>query len=261
MTATRRPSPAGRDPLARLIAGTQLAHLGGAALVNLLDDRALRALQAEAARQATVAAPMLVARGSSGDESRGDPDRWLDSAPGGPALHAFYHAPQVSALLRSLTGLSWRTTGEVGSFSYYRRPGHHLGLHRDIESCELAVITCVRDDRPAPDAGGGVLSLYPSRAGEPLAQIKRSLESGAVEVRLVPGQSIVLFGGLITHRLTPLAAGQVRVITPSATGRRPEPFREAATRPVGVTMRTAAATARDDRFRRQCDGADERCRP
>ena len=137
-----------------------------------------------------------------------------NSAPGGRSLQALYHAPQVRELLRSLTGLAWRTTGYAGAYSYYRRPGHHLGLHRDIETCEIAVITCVRDDRPWPGSPGGVLHLYPSRAGEPLDAIERSLDHGAVEVRLAPGQSLVLLGGIVPHRLTPVGERQTRIIAP-----------------------------------------------
>jgi len=208
------PPVAGDDPEARVLGRTLLARSGGSIRARLVDARALADLQEEAARQAVDARQMLVARPVSGDRYRGDPDRWLDSAQGGPALHAFYHAPHVLELLRSLTGLTWRTTGEAGSFSYYRRPGHHLGLHRDIETCELAVITCLRDDRPSPDSAGGVLCLYPSRSTEPLADIQGSLDTRAIEVRLAPGESIVLLGGIVPHRLTPVTHGQMRIITP-----------------------------------------------
>ena len=200
--------------MTRRLGGTLLGRLGGSVRASLLDDRTLAALQEEAADQAVHASQMLVARRLTRDGYRGDPDRWLDSAPGGPALHAFYHAPHVLELLRSLTGLSWRTTGEAGSFSYYRRPGHHLGLHRDIETCELAIITCLRDDRPSPGSAGGVLFLYPSRSADSLADIQESLDTGPVEVRLAQGQSLVLLGGIVPHRLTPVTEGQARIITP-----------------------------------------------
>ena len=212
--AVPSPPAAEGDPLARRLGRTVLGRLGGSVRASLLDDRTLAALQEEAAGQAVHATQMLVARRLTGDGYRGDPDRWLDSAPGGPALHAFYHAPHVLELLRSLTGLTWRTTGETGSFSYYRRPGHHLGLHRDIETCELAIITCLRDDRPSPRSAGGVLCLYPSRSAETLADIQGSFDTGLVEVRLAPGESIVLLGGIVPHRLTPVIEGQARIITP-----------------------------------------------
>ena len=200
--------------MTRRLGGTLLGRLGGSVRASLLDDRTLAALQEEAADQAVRASQMLVARRLTGEDYRGDPDRWLDSAPGGPALHAYYHAPHLLELLRSLTGLSWRTTGEAGSFSYYRRPGHHLGLHRDIETCELAIITCLRDDRPSPGSAGGVLCLYPSRSADRLADIQESLDTGPVEVRLAQGQSLVLLGGIVPHRLTPVTEGQARIITP-----------------------------------------------
>jgi hypothetical protein len=216
-TTLTRPTADGRPPsgtTARdVLSTTALARAGGAVLAELLDPAALLALRGEADRVAPSATTMYVPDGQ-GDAGRGDPARWLDSAAGGPALHALYHAPQVRELLASLTGFAWRTTGESGAFSYYRRPGHHLGLHRDIESCEIAVITCVVDDRPAPTSGGGVLVLYPGRTAESVERIAATPDIGAIPVRLSPGQSIVLLGGIVPHRLTPIEPGQRRVIAP-----------------------------------------------
>ena len=202
----------GRDlrPLA-LLSATPLAKMGGAAVTRLVDPAWLAALRHEAEVQAAKATPNRLLTSGPAAAEAGDPERWLDTAPGGPVLDVFYHAPAVVELLASLTGLSWTTTGERGSFSYYRRPGHHLGLHRDIETCDVAVITCIADEGAR---NGGILELYPGRVGEPLAAILRSLGSGAVPVRLGVGQSIVLLGGLVPHRLTPVAPGQTRIISP-----------------------------------------------
>jgi hypothetical protein len=210
MIATKAAAVRERAVLGHL-ADTPLARMGGAALTSLLDDRSLESLRQEATTQAAFARPNKRETASDAAAAAGDPERWLDSAPAGPVLDAFYHAPAVLRLLDSLTGLRWTTTGERGSYSYYRVAGHHLGLHLDIETCDVAVITCIADDRVR---SGGVLELYPGRVGEPLAQVRRSLVRGAVAVRLEVGQSIVLLGGLVPHRLTPVAEHQTRIISP-----------------------------------------------
>ncbi|MDQ4059404.1 MAG: hypothetical protein M3124_09815, partial [Actinomycetota bacterium] len=173
---------------------------------------------------------------SPGDEfeRRGDPDRWLESASGGPLLQGFYNSAMVENAIAGLTGVRWRTAGGLGTFSYYRRAGHHLGLHRDLELCDLAVITCVYDDarlfggpaepaprlfggpaEPAPreETSSGALCLYPSRTGETLQAIRADDRAG-VHVRLAPGQSLVLLGGVIAHRLLPMKPGHTRIVAP-----------------------------------------------
>lgn len=181
--------------------------------MRLLDPAGAAGLLYEAEALGGAATTMFVQHPPPDDAPNGSPDRWLETAGGGPWLNAFYRSPAVPGVLEELTGLPWETTGERGSYSYYRRPGHHLGLHRDIETCELAVITCLRDDGPAGGTGG-VLVLYPGRSGEPLGRIRQTPEAGAVKVRLSAGESILLLGGLVPHRLLPVAAGQTRIIAP-----------------------------------------------
>jgi hypothetical protein len=209
---TANAASAARQPsiLAQL-AHTPLARAGGAVLTRLLDDGWLASLRHEAAVQAALARPNERAQASAAAAAAGDPERRLESAPAGPVLDTFYHAPMVLELLASLTGLRWTTTGERGSYSYYRLEGHHLGLHLDIDTCDIALITCIADDGVR---SGGVLELYPGRVGVPLAEVRRSLDRGAVPIRLEVGQSIVLLGGLVPHRLTPVGPNQTRIISP-----------------------------------------------
>jgi hypothetical protein len=145
-------------------------------------------------------------------DARGDPDRWLDSAVGGPALQAFVESDRVLRVLARATGVTWRPAGP-GSWSYYQRAGHHLGLHRDLAICDLAVITCVVDER-ADDCDGGILRVWPTRPRATLDEI-RADQSGAYDVRLAPGETLLLLGGFLAHRLLPLSPGQVRVVAPA----------------------------------------------
>lgn len=60
---------------------------------------------------------------------------------------------------------------------------------------------------------GGRLCLYPDRLFEPLSIIRATPQQGAIKVRLDPGQTIVLFGGLVPHALLKVAAGQARIVS------------------------------------------------
>lgn len=189
-----------------------LAALGGAAIIRLLDDAAVAALASEALSHHTSAVVQQVCCPGDEFERRGDPDRFLESATGGPLLQEFYNSPKVSSAIAGLTGVRWKTAGGAGTFSYYRRAGHHLGLHRDLELCDLAVITCVYDDAER-EASSGALCLYPSRTSETLEAIRADDRSG-VHIRLAPGQSLVLLGGLIPHRLLPMKPEHTRIVAP-----------------------------------------------
>ncbi len=143
-----------------------------------------------------------------------DPSRWFETSVGGPALRAFYTAPAVLNALRTVTGSGWRPSGEDGSYSYYRREGHFLGIHLDVDECKLALITCFHEEGAPSEGQSGALELWPERVGEPLAAIEADPEPGRVTVRLRPGESIVLLGGLAPHRFTATGPGHVRITAP-----------------------------------------------
>jgi hypothetical protein len=188
---------------------------GGVVRVRLLSEREHASLFREAAVRHGDAQVARVDE-DDGEENRGGmPDRWFEVAAGGARLNAFLHAKRTRSLLRRLTGLDWTPSGAEGSYSYYRRQGHYLGLHRDVEECDLTVITCIHDSRASADAGtDGVLILYPTRVREPLSSIRTDPQSGAVRVRVAPRESLVFLGGLIPHRLYPVGRGQVRIVAP-----------------------------------------------
>ena len=189
-----------------------LAAHGGAAVIRLLDDAAVANLSSEALARHSDAVVQEVCCPGEEFERRGDPDRWLETATGGPLLQSFYDSELARNTIAGLTGVRWRTAGGLGTFSYYRRAGHHLGLHRDLELCDLAVITCVYDDA-GDKTSSGVLRLYLSRTNETLEAI-RADDRGGVHVRLSPGESLVLLGGVIAHKLLPMRPGHTRIVAP-----------------------------------------------
>jgi hypothetical protein len=217
VAATLTATGAGIDPRRRIwdaLRASPLVRAGGAVTAGLLDAPTLDALRDEALACGASAEMVYVAAPRDEDRRRGDPDRWLDMAAGGPVLQAFYRNPGILGLLSELTGICWTTSGGQGSYSYYRRPGHYLGLHRDIDECDLAIITCVQDDLPTRAGTSGMLCLYPGRTGERLSGIRRSASEGAILLRVPPGASLILLGGLIPHTLLPVAAGHTRIVAP-----------------------------------------------
>jgi hypothetical protein len=208
--AVRSPGPVA-DAWARL-QRSPLWRAGGVLRTRLLDATGLAVLCTEADVQHAQASEPRSHGPVAEDTRRGDPARWLETAPGGPALAAFLAAPATLALLRRLTGLPFVPSGPQGTYSYYRRAGHHLDVHRDIDVCDLAVITCLRDEGAGADAAS--LEVYPDRWQEPTSRVRRTAEVGAQPVILAPGESVVLLGGVVPHRVPKVAAGRIRIVTP-----------------------------------------------
>jgi hypothetical protein len=199
------------DAWSRLQA-SMLWRAGGVLRTRLLGTAGLAALQREADVQHAQATEPRSTRSTDEDTRRGNPARWLETAPGGPQLAAFLAAPATIALLHRVTGMRFVPSGPQGTYSYYRRAGHHLDVHRDIDVCDLAVITCLRDEGGGP--GGGALEVYPDRWTEPTSQVRRTPTSGARTVRVEPGESVILLGGVVPHRLPPMAPGRIRIVAP-----------------------------------------------
>lgn len=141
----------------------------------------------------------------------GKPRRSFINGQGGSLQHAFYSAAWLLDFLRSLTNSRLTPTGALGTYSYYIRPGDFLDIHRDIVECDVAVISCLSEGTDNGD--GGRLCLYPERLFERLSSIRATPQKGAVKVRLEPGQTIVLYGGIVPHALLKVAAGQARIVS------------------------------------------------
>lgn len=192
---------------------SRLLSRGGFDLYEgLLDERFREQLLAEALEQCIEALECDIPA-SDGEEIRGGiPARRFLNAMGGPVQDAFYRAPWVLNFLRQLTAPSLVPTGVRGTYSYYVRTGDFLAVHRDIQTCDLAVITCLQDGAVV-EGDGGNLCLYPDRFLEPLSAVRSTPEEGALRLRLDAGQTIALCGGIIPHALLPVAEGQKRIVS------------------------------------------------
>jgi hypothetical protein len=197
---------------ARILASPFLQG-GGFGVFEGLVDPALQAhLLTEALTHYPSAILSEVIEGDGENFRGGTPARRFSSASGGPIQDSFYHSPQILALLAQLTGVRLSPTGQHGTYSYYVRPGDHLAVHRDVEACDLTVITCLHS-RSNAGAQGGVLCLYPHHLFTPLSVVRKKPTEGAVRLTLKPGQSLVFFGGIVPHYLSPTAPGQERIVS------------------------------------------------
>jgi hypothetical protein len=150
---------------------------------------------------------------SDDEEVRGgNPARRFISTGGGGEQAAFYRNPETAHFLAEICNAAVRPTGESGTYTYYARPGDHLALHRDIETCDISVVTCLLD-RHRYGSNGGLTRFYPERQHEPLSRIRATPSTGAMTVRLPVGNTMVMFGGLVPHLIEPLAPGELRIVS------------------------------------------------
>jgi hypothetical protein len=190
-----------------------LVAAGGFVVTRLAPQHQIEALRREAVACYRRAQACRMPEPPAGPEAPGQPDRWLDVAVGGDVLRAFFHAPAVLDRLGALAGMAWRPHGAEGTYSYYRAAGHYLGVHRDAVGCDLAVITCLADTS-SDDSGGGELVVYPGAAARSLASVRADTGQDAHVVRLRVGESAILVGSVVPHRVAPVRPGQVRVVAP-----------------------------------------------
>jgi hypothetical protein len=142
----------------------------------------------------------------------GKPPRKLLTSTAGPIQDAWYSSEWLQGFLSSQLGMPVVPAGNRGSYSYYARPGDFLDLHCDVETCDLALITALHDNSAPTDQNGGLV-VYPERTGEPLSAVRARPQDGGYLVKLLPGQTIALLGGIVPHRVVPVSEGQLRIIS------------------------------------------------
>jgi hypothetical protein len=140
----------------------------------------------------------------------GSPQRAFLSAPGGHAQWRLFSAPAMMASIERITGLTVKPTGG-GSYTYYERAGDLLALHRDIETCDLAVITCIEENTAT--CGGGRLLVYPQYITESLSTVRAAGAAVATTMWLRCGGTMMLLGGMVPHEVTPMGPGENRIVS------------------------------------------------
>lgn len=198
------------SPLPAPLRRSDLFAMGGVGVVgDLLQDGWLAALRAEARAQIRQATDVRNDSTDLPEPRGGHPDCRYLSAPGEQVQDAFYRAPAVRRLLSAITACPVAATGGRGTYSYYCRAGDHLGLHRDIVTCDIAVISVLWDIGPAPSS----LQVYPARMFDDLENIHDQPDRQRVAVTLTPGDSVVILGGVVPHLVSPAGPRAARVVS------------------------------------------------
>jgi hypothetical protein len=178
---------------------------------GFLDDSGLQRILDEAKLNRRVAVESKVLNQDNEEVRGGNPPRCFLSAPGGVIQDSFFRSPWMLQTLQSITGVSVRPSGDRGTYTYYTRAKDFLSLHRDIETCDMAVITCLANNRP--QARSGSLRVYPGKFEDRLSEIKASCGAGSSLIQLMAGQTLVLLGGLLPHEVLPVDYGQERIVS------------------------------------------------
>ena len=201
------------DPTVRALAEGPLGRAGGVAVFDGVPDAGTCTALAYEAHAAYPESSRQVLENGDGAEGRGGmPARALHTAGAGAAQDALYASPLLHGFLSAQCGTAIVPSGNRGSYSYYVEPGDHLGLHLDVDSCDVTLITVLHDDTDPDDPGGG-LAVYPGALGAPLREVRATPEAGMGVVKASPGQSIVILGGLVPHRVLPLGPWGQRIIS------------------------------------------------
>jgi hypothetical protein len=198
--------------LAALHAGP-LGRAGGVTVLDSVPDAGMCGALFSEAQAAYAESTRQDCLDGDGAEGRGGmPPRALQSAGGGAVQDALYAAPGLHALLSAHCGAQIQPSGNRGSYSYYVQPGDFLDTHLDVDTCDVTLITVLHDDTDPRDRAGG-LAVYPGMLGAPLSAVRAEPERGMALIKARPGQSILLLGGLVPHRVEPLGPSGQRVIS------------------------------------------------
>jgi len=179
---------------------------------GLPDPYTFQALQAEAIELYPGACTQLSEDPDYEEIRGGKPRRSLLTGTAGPIQDAWYASDYLTRFIAQQLGTPVVPSGNRGSYSYYARPGDFLDLHRDIDTCDITVITGIYDNSD-PASLSGALVLYPTRIEDPLSAIRATPHDGEYPIKLQPGQTLIFPGGLIPHYLAAVAEGQLRIIS------------------------------------------------
>jgi hypothetical protein len=184
-----------------------LLERGGVAIVRGLLGSALEAQLLAEANERLWKAEWFVSHGRNLEWRGGEPARKYRATAAGSGQYAVFSSKAMTEAISEACGFAVKSSG-TGSYTYYHDAGDYLGLHRDIELCEVATITCLEDDGPGLRGG---LRAYPEYAGRPLIAIYEDRPQG-LDLTTFPGDTIVIAGGFIPHEVTPIVHGQRRTV-------------------------------------------------
>jgi len=182
--------------------GLLILDMPGPEVIDQLREEALL-VRAEGSRNVWYGPDVIEERG-------GNPSRAFAAAQAGQVHWNFFSGAAMVNAVTKACGLDVEPSGG-GTYSYYEQPGDFLALHRDIENCELTVITCLGDTGPAHRSG--VLLVYPEHISRPLDTARQAGRTAGIAAPLRAGQSAALLGGFVPHEVFPMADGQERIVS------------------------------------------------
>jgi hypothetical protein len=197
------------DPPAEVLQSRLFAAGGYLVVRGFFDEATLQDLRTEA-EQVRIEAQRMLVTDSDGTEGRGGfPARAYLSGPGRDLHWGLHGCQQMAETLASVCGLGVSASGS-GTYSFYEQTGDFLAIHRDVEQCDLAVITSLTECRM--DCPAGELVVYPDLIREPLSKVRAAGRGAGVSVPLDRGHSIILLGGILPHEVAPTSSGQERIV-------------------------------------------------
>lgn len=178
---------------------------------NLFPNTTIRNLRDEAFERSGQAQEQRQEQHDISGYRTGNPARWLRSAGGGSIQFEVYQSPAMAENLSYICGRPIKPTGGRGTYSYYDKKGHFLGLHRDINTCDVTLITCLHRKHSLSESGA--LRLYYKSFAQNLPEIITGRQTPYVDVHPEEEQSIILLGGWVPHEVLPADDGYERYIS------------------------------------------------
>jgi len=178
---------------------------------NLFDDSLFRSFAHEPLQLYENAKQHVVNDGKI-EERGGTPKRKFRSVGGGPVQNAIYASKKLLSYISDQTGMHIEPSGQRGTYTFYAEENDYLDIHRDVDQCDLTLITCLHSTIPQNSANG-LLYLYSERLKESLTSIYSDRSWGYRSIGLKPGQSILLQGGIVPHGVNPIKANHQRIIS------------------------------------------------
>lgn len=197
------------DPPKEILQSRLFAAGGYLVLSGLFDEHTLQGLRVEADAVRSGGARGCVAASDGAEGRGGTPGRAYRLAGGGDLHFGLHGCQEMAEALGKLCGATVSSTGG-GSYSYYEEEGDFLALHRDVLQCDIAVITSLTHSIGGGPAGE--LAVYPQYIHDPLSTVRRAGISSSTVVPLDRGQTAILLGGIVPHEVTPMCAGQDRIV-------------------------------------------------
>ncbi len=178
---------------------------------NLFDDALFHRFAQEPIQLYGQARHHVITEGEIAERG-GTPKRKFRSVGGGPVQNAIYASKNLLSHISDQTGMQIAPSGQRGTYTFYAEENDYLDIHRDVDQCDLTLITCLYSTIPQNSANG-LLYLYSERLNENLSSIYKDRYWGYRSICLKPGQSILLQGGIVPHGVNPIKANHLRIIS------------------------------------------------